>query len=55
MNEEITLRDFLAASCRTDPDVKLASLFSSRWAAEICYHRADDMLDKRTKPTGDGQ
>lgn len=44
---EITLRDFLAAACRRDKDVQLAALFSKRWAAELCYLRADAMLAAR--------
>ncbi len=54
MNDEITLRDFLAASCRQDEDVHFAALFSIKWAAELCYDRADAMIKFRIKSTTKG-
>lgn len=45
----MTLRDYFAAQAFRFPDVRLASLFSHRWAAEIAYVVADAMLEARAK------
>ena len=37
-------RDHFAAIAMCQPDTRLASLFSNRWAAWICYRKADAML-----------
>ncbi len=49
-DNEITLRDFLAAACRRDYDVQFVALFSNDWAASLCYNRADAMLNIRKQP-----
>ncbi len=43
------LRDILASACRVDLDVQFAAFWSSKWAAWICYKRADDMIRERNK------
>lgn len=45
----MSLRDWFAGKCRRDWDIQVAALFSGRWAAWLCYRRANAMLAAREK------